>query len=314
MIKCLNFFFILFLPLLGHASSNICEHGDSRNSILSPLAEESLGKWCATSICYKNNEKINRKKCINQSVNYLEDRPKTSPEGTEYYELRKNPILVENNFRISIEETLPTSPETFQWLNNAFILKTGDQCYNECRPENTRKLLSKKTTDGIYQEDCRQCLLKLNPHNKSFSKLVKGQKCYPDCKRDSFSSHCQQCMKNQVNAIHILTADNKCYEAFDSEWKRAYETSMSSCDSAKKLYRTRYFKQSKFSVDVFLKGNEPECIEIDNYKAQHFKRSVPMSYCEQADSVNNSDRHVTNKDSNHSVSPKKSKSAKGNKQ
>lgn len=317
MSRC-HFFFILILilPALGLASSNICEHVDPRNSILTPLTEVSLGKWCTTSICYKNNEKTNRKKCIYQIVNYFEDKPKIE-NGKEYNELRKDPKLVENSFKISIEEISPDSGG-LEWMEHSFSLETGSQCYDQCQSEHTKKLFSKKTTESIYQEDCRQCLLKLPAQNSykrmnSFKKLLKGQKCYHYCEKDVVSGNCKSCMKTRVNPVYILTADNRCNEVFESEERKAYETSMSLCDSAEPLYKTFYYKQGKYNLDVLVFGNEPKCIEQDNFKTLHFRRQVPMSYCEAKDAVNNSERDTMNKDTP-AISPRGSSSAHGIKQ
>src|SRR5690606_15595265 len=133
-------------------------------------------------------------------VNNLEDNPKIR-NGVQYYETRKEPILVENRFKISIEEIVHDTGD-LQWMEHSFSLETGSQCYNECQPEQTRKLFSKKTTESIYQEDCRQCLLKLAPQNSykrmnSFKKLLKGQKCYHYCEKDAASANCKWCMKNR---------------------------------------------------------------------------------------------------------------------
>jgi hypothetical protein len=289
---------------LALGAIDICDQPHPQNSSISSFHQKQDNILCSESICYQNNTRVKRKKCIGQVGSY---------DGNQEKE------IVLNDFIVEVEDTSVETSAKIYAQKKRFSLQIGDQCHSECKPETTKKFLTKKNIPGISQQDCQECLMKTKINRVDQLqignyKFVNGQKCYYQCQPYSqgfsdtpFSStSCDQCVANQANAKYIISKSNNCYEVFANDIPHIYEVPMTFCENSKELYRTEYVRQGTFNFDVLVLKKDPLCFEIDDYLGKHFNRIVTSDKCDDK-SINNQDRNLVSKDSLSAPSPNKKK-------
>jgi len=294
------FFSLLSFSLLASVESAdyLCDSSNKGNAITSPLEKDGKDKMCIMGTCVSGKERIDRELCLRQisedtfSLNQRDFYKKENSSGVSGKALRR------------------------------FVLHPGEACFEECRPENKKKL-------GIDKKECVRCLFKQPKSEADFIEikghgvtLQKGQKCYYPCKLQGggykngspYSEKCLECIRPEIksNTYYLIDSYGKCFEFIEGEFNKVYGVPVKLCHEASEVYGTVFKKGSSYDIKVMLFGKKPACLEIDDFSFGGYLSRETLDWKCDSPSVN-SDERTKVKETGGSRSSKKT-SSKANKQ